>query len=132
MVFDVGVAMKLILFLALFPMSFFWLRNAHRIFIKKDYSDVALKRGESPANPEKWAKSVGILNLAAGGCSVWIILSIFVWGTFGIKIGPSMEYDTWSAIAGSTIWIKIFADFIIKTQAHPFKFGRDAKKEEKK
>ncbi|PLX99806.1 MAG: hypothetical protein C0623_08325 [Desulfuromonas sp.] len=129
MVLDVGVAVKLMLFIALFPMAFFWLRRAYRIFIKKDYSDVALKRGESPADPKKWAKVVGILNLLTGGCAAWIILAIFSWGAFGIRLGLSMEYDTWSAIAGSTIWIKIFADYIIKTQAHPFKFGRNKKAE---
>lgn len=132
MVFDVGVAMTWILFLALFPMAFFWLRRAWKIFIKKDYTEVALKRGESPPKPEKWATAVGLLNLGAGACSVWIILGVPIWIATGIEIGPFKEYETWSAMAGSTIWIKIFADYIIKTQAHPFKFGKKQKKSEDK
>jgi hypothetical protein len=36
-------------------------------------------------------------------------------------------YKTWSAMAGSTIWIKIFADFIISRQAHPFNLGKKKK-----
>jgi hypothetical protein len=31
-----------------------------------------------------------------------------------------MEYDTWSAIAGVTIWLKFIADFILGHHAHPF------------
>ncbi len=115
MVFDVSVAMTWILFLALFPMAFFWLRRAWRIFIKRNYSEVALKRGESPANPEKWAPLAGLLNLAAGGMAVWII---------GCVLMGRLPYETWSAMAGITIWGKIFADFILSRQAHPFTFGK--------
>ena len=60
MVFDISIAITWLLFLALFPMAFFWLRRAYRIFIKKDYSEVALKRGEAPADPKKWAPATGI------------------------------------------------------------------------
>jgi len=130
MTFDVGVAMTWILFLALFPMAFFWLRRAHKVLIKKDYSEVALKGGESPANPAKFALPVGLLNLATGACAVWIIVGVALWIATGIEIGPFKKYATWSALAGSTIWIKIFADYIIKIQAHPFKFGRKNKSRE--
>ena len=115
MIFDVSVAMTWILFLALFPMSFFCLRRAYRIFVKKNYSEVALKKGESPANPKKWAPIVGLLNLAAGGSCAYVIVSV-VMGLY--------PYDTWSAIAGTTIWGKIMADFIVRMQAHPFQFGK--------
>ena len=52
MVFDFTVAMTWILFLALFPIAFFWLRRAWRILIRRDFSEVALKRGEPPENPK--------------------------------------------------------------------------------
>ena len=55
MEFNVSVAMNLLLFMALFPMAFIWLRRAYRIIFKKDYSEVALKRGEPPENPKKYA-----------------------------------------------------------------------------
>jgi len=115
MVFDIGVAMTWILFLALFPMAFFWLRRAWRIFIKKNYSEVATKRGLPPANPKKWAPVVGILNLICGSVAVWVIISVLL-GLY--------TYDTWSAIAGITIWGKIIADLIIRFQAHPIQFGK--------
>ena len=111
----VSLALNWILFLALFPLSFFWLRRAWKIFIKKNYSEVALKRGEPPVNQEKWAPLVGILNLIAGGACIWTIVGV---------VGAFYDYDTWSAIAGTTIWGKIIADFIIRMQAHPFKFGK--------
>jgi hypothetical protein len=111
MVFNTSVALTWILFLALFPIAFFWLRRAWRILARGDYSEVALKRGESPANPKKFAPYAAAINIIAGGTLIWIIINIL----FGL-----MEYDTWSAIAGVTIWLKFIADFILGHHAHPF------------
>ena len=55
MVFDVSVVLTWILFIALFPIGFFWLRRAWRIVVNRDFSDVATKHGESPPTPEKFA-----------------------------------------------------------------------------
>ncbi|MHB8713903.1 MAG: hypothetical protein ACYDAI_11030 [Trichloromonadaceae bacterium] len=115
MIFNASIAMTWILFLALFPMAFIWLRRAWRIFIKKDHSEVALKKGVSPPNPKKWAPVVGLLNLAAGAVAVAVII--------GVASGHWL-YDTWTAMAGTTIWLKLFLDFIISRQAHPMNFGR--------
>jgi hypothetical protein len=111
MVFDISIVITWILFLALFPMTFFWFRRAYRIFIKKDYSEVALKRGESPPNPQKWAPFTGGLNLIAGGIALTAIIGV------AAAIFP---YKTWSSMAGMTLWGKIIGDFIISRQAHPF------------
>lgn len=67
MVFDISVALTWILFLALFPIAFFWLRRAWRILVRGDYSEVAIKRGEPPANPKKFAPYAAAINLIAGG-----------------------------------------------------------------
>ena len=122
MVFDISIVITWLLFLALFPMAFFWLRRAYRIFIKKDYSEVALKRGEAPADPKKWAPATGIINLAAGGTALVTIIGVLL---------ALMPYKTWSAIAGVTLWFKVFADYIISRQAHPFVLGRKKDKEKK-
>jgi hypothetical protein len=114
--FDVTVAITIILFLALFPMAFIWLRRAYRIFLKKNYAEVALKNGDPPENPEKFALYTGMVNLVAGSVAVIIIL--------GVAAGL-LEYKVWSTMAGLTIWIKVFADFIVSRQAHPYKFGKD-------
>ena len=127
--FDISSAITWILFLALFPMAFIWLRRAYRIFIKKDYSEVALKRGEAPANPEKWAPATGIVNLAAGGTALVTILGVLLYPATGIST-VFKDYKTWSSIAGVTIWFKVFADYIVSRQAHPFELGR--KKDKKK
>lgn len=118
MVFDIGVALTWLLFLALFPMVFFWIRRAWRILIKKNYSEVATKRGLPPKNPKKWAPFVGLLNLICGGIAAWVIISVLI-GFY--------SYETWSAIAGLTIWGKIIADFIIRFQAHPINFDKKRK-----
>jgi hypothetical protein len=122
MVFDISIVITWLLFLALFPMAFFWLRRAYRIFIKKDYSEVALKRGEAPADPKKWAPATGIINLAAGGTALVTIIGVLL---------ALMPYKTWSAMAGVTLWFKVFADYIISRQAHPFVLGRKKDKEKK-
>lgn len=129
MVFNLSIALTWILFLALFPVSFFWLRRAWRVLIKRDYSEVALKRGKSPENPKKWALPVGIVNLVAGAVTLWIVIGVPFWIATGIKIGPFSHYQSWSALAGSTIWLKIILDFTIRQQAHPFAIGRKKKKE---
>lgn len=109
MVFDISVAMTWILFLALFPISFVWLRRAWRIVMQRDFSEVALKRGETPPNPEKFAPYEMGINLVCGIILVSVIGSVLmgVW-----------EYATWSAIAGSTIWCKFIASFALSRHAH--------------
>ena len=76
MVFDVSVALTWILFLALFPMAFFWLRRAWRILVRRDFSEVAIKRGESPPNPEKYAPYAMAINLVAGIVACVVIVTV--------------------------------------------------------
>lgn len=127
MTFDAATALIWILYLALFPMSFYWLRRAWRIFVNKDYSEVALKKGLPPANPEKFATITGIVNILAGVAAIWIIAGVALYIATGIKIGPFDSFDGWNAYAGSTIWLKLIIDFIIKRQAHPIVLGRKKK-----
>jgi len=120
MVFDFSVALTWILFLALFPISFFWLRRAWRILFRRDFSEVALKGGESPPDPEKFAPYAGVINLVAGGVAVAVILMVIAFG---------LPYSTWSAIAGSTIFCKLFADFGLSRHAHG-KWGKPSEPSE--
>lgn len=115
MIFNASIALTWILFLALFPIAFFWLRRTWRIVIKRDWSEVAQKRGVPPANPEKFAPYAAAINFIAGIIAVFVIV--------GVLMG-AMEYDTWTAIAGSTIWMKFIFDFILSRQAHPIAPGR--------
>ena len=110
MVFDVSVALTWILFLALFPIAFFWLRRAWRIVVKRDFSEVALRRGESPANPARYAPFAAAINLIGAGIVLFVILGV---------VSARLDYEIWSAIAGSTIWMKFIFDFILSRQAHP-------------
>jgi hypothetical protein len=109
MIFDVSIAMTWLLFLALFPITFYWTRNAWRILYQRDYSHVALKRGEPPSNPEKFAPYAAAINLTGAAIVVYVI--------FGV-VSATMAYSTWSAVAGSTIWMKIIFDFILSRHAH--------------
>lgn len=127
MTFDAATALIWILYLALFPMAFYWFRRAWKIFVNKDYSEVALKGGVPPANPEKWATTTGVVNIMAGTSATWIILGVMLYIATGIKIGPFDSFEGWNAYAGSTIWLKLIIDFIIKRQAHPIVLGRKKK-----
>lgn len=109
MVFDVSVVITWILFLALFPMAFFWYQRAWRIIYKRDFSEVALKRGESPPNPEKFAPYEMVVNMVAGTVALMVIVFVLL---------GELEYDAWTAIAGTTIWCKFFASFILSRHAH--------------
>ena len=106
---DIFTVVTWILFLGLFPISFFWLRKAWLIGIKKDYSHVALKKGLPPKNPKKYAPYAVAINLLGGLVLFIVILLIIIAG---------LHYDTWTAIVGPTIWMKFIADFILSRQAH--------------
>ena len=110
MIFNASIALNWILFLALFPIAFFWFRRAWRILFRRDFSEVALKGGMPPANPARYAPYTLAINLIGG---VVIVFTIF-----GIVTG-SMDFDTWTATAGVTIWMKFFLDFALGRHAHP-------------
>jgi hypothetical protein len=109
MVFDFSVALTWVLFLALFPMAFIWLRRAWRILFKRDFSEVALKHGMSPLKPERWAPYELLINFLAGGIALTLIV--------GVALGL-LDFSTWTAIGGSTLWCKIFASFALSRHAH--------------
>ena len=100
----VSLALNWILFLALFPMAFFWLRRAWRILGRRDFSEVALKRGEAPPDAARWAPYEMAINGVAGVVIVFVIVGVLVVG---------LPFDTWTAVAGSTIWCKFFAGFAL-------------------
>lgn len=126
MVPDVATVIFWILFLALFPISFVWLRRAYRIIHNKDYSEVALIRGEPPPNPARYAPFTATVNLLAGLALVYVIVSIIVWIAFGIVM-MNPDFQNWVAVAGSTLWLKIIFDFLISRQAKMFSKQQQSK-----
>jgi hypothetical protein len=90
-------------------MAFFWFRRAWRIVVKRDYSEVAIKRGQSPADPAKWAPYALAINVVAGSAALFVIVAVGVLG---------LPYDTWTAIAGTTVWSKFLLDFALSRHAH--------------
>ena len=96
--------------LALFPVAFFWLRRAWRIFFKRDFSEVALKKGLPPPDAERYAPYEMIINLLGGIVMVGVLVAVL-----GFQ---ALERDDWVAIAGSTLWIKLFASFALSRHAH--------------
>lgn len=111
----ISLALNWVIFLALFPIGYTWLRRAWRIIVRRDFSEVALKRGESPANPEKFAPYCAVINLVCGVIVVCVILGV---------VAAVLPYENWTAIAGITIWCKFLFDFLLSRHAHPMTFGR--------
>ena len=74
MILNASIALNWILFLALFPIAFFWFRRAWRILFRRDFSEVALKGGMPPANPARYAPYTLAINLIGG---VVIVFTIF-------------------------------------------------------
>lgn len=99
-----------IFLLALFPIAFFWLRRAYRILVRNDFSEVALKRGLPPPDPQKYAPYEMAINMVGGVVVVVVLVAVL-----GFQ---ALVFDDWVAIAGVTLWMKIFASFVLSRQAH--------------
>ncbi len=69
-----------------------------------------MKGGEAPAAAVRFAPYTAAVNLIAGGIMAAVILLV---------LGAFIAYETWTAVAGSTIWLKFIADFIVSRHAHP-------------
>lgn len=106
----IHLALTWILFLALFPISFLWLRKAYRIAVKKDYSLVAMKRGVPAPNPRKFIVPEIVLHTVAA--------LLVIYALYGVIVG-GWHYNEWTALAGSAIWCKILFSFVIARHAHP-------------
>lgn len=105
--------------LALIPVAFFWLRRAWRIFFKRDFSEVALKKGLPPPNAEKYAPYEMVINFVGGIVLVGVLVAVL-----GFQ---ALDRDDWMAIAGVTLWMKIFASFALSRHAHGIDFGSKKK-----
>ncbi len=119
---SVSVALNWILFLALFPITFFWLRRAWRIIVKRDFSEVALKHGMPPPQPEKFAPYCAVINVLGALCLIFVVFGVLA-GGFGLLTEP-LTTETWTGAAGITIWSKFMLDFVLSRHAHPMQFGR--------
>ncbi|MCK5128282.1 MAG: hypothetical protein KAQ68_00410 [Clostridiales bacterium] len=106
---NIYVVLTRLMFLGLFPLSIFWLRRAWLIGIKKDYSYVALKKGLPPENPKKYAIFSLAINLIAGLIFAAMILLVIIVG---------LDYEIWTAVVGTTLWTKLFIEFILSRHAH--------------
>ena len=109
--------------LALVPVAFFWLRRAYRILIKKDFSEVALKRGEPPENAERYAPYEMAINFVGGVVMVGVLVAVL-----GFQ---ALAREDWMAIAGITLWMKLFASFALSRHAHGINFGTKKNQEPK-
>lgn len=101
--------------LALFPVVFFWFRRVYRILIKRDFSEVALKKGVPAPNAEKYAPYEMVINLIGGTVILMVIFSVLL----GL-----LDYQAWIAVAGSTLWLKLFASFALGRHAHGIAPGK--------
>jgi hypothetical protein len=105
-----------IFLIALFPVAFFWLRRAYRILVKRDFSEVALKKGVAPANAEHYAPYEMAINMIGG-----VVLAGVLVAVLGFQ---ALASEDWIAVAGVTLWMKLLASFALSRQAHGQGLGR--------
>ncbi|MDO5653252.1 MAG: hypothetical protein Q4G39_04030 [Brachymonas sp.] len=96
--------------LILLPIAFIWLRRAWCIGVKHDYSQVALKKGLPPPDAERYAPYEMLINLAGGLSLLGVLVAVL-----GFQ---ALSREDWTAIAGCTLWLKLFASFALSRQAH--------------
>jgi hypothetical protein len=111
-----------IFLIVLFPVAFFWLRRVYRILVKRDFSEVALKKGMPPPNAEKYAPYEMVINLVGGVVMVGVLIAVL-----GFQ---ALSSENWIAIAGVTLWMKLLLSFLLGRQAHglgPAKSKRKSK-----
>ena len=96
--------------LALMPVAFFWLRRAWRILVRRDFSEVALKKGVPPPDAEKYAPYEMAINLVGGVVLVGVLVAVL-----GFQ---ALAREDWIAVAGSTLWLKLFLSFALGRHAH--------------
>lgn len=99
-----------IFLLALVPVAFFWLRRAWRILVKRDFSEVALKKGMPPPDAERFAPYEMVINLIGGVVLVGVMVAVL-----GFQ---ALAHEDWVAVAGSTLWLKLFLSFALARHAH--------------
>jgi hypothetical protein len=110
--------------LALFPIAFFWARRAYRILIRRDFSEVALKKGMPPADPERYAHYEFVINFLPAIVLIGVLISSFLpllWVFVDVNLnidGWILDRDTRLQYAGVTIWLKVFASFALSRHAH--------------
>ena len=63
-----------------------------------------------PPDPEKFAPYEMVINLIGGVVMVVVLVSVL-----GFQ---ALERQDWIAIAGSTLWVKLFASFALSRHAH--------------
>ena len=102
--------------LALFPVAFFWLRRAWRILVRRDFSEVALKRGVPPPDAARFAPYEMAINLVAGVVIAGVLVAVL-----GFQ---ALSREDWIAVAGVTLWMKLFASFALSRHAHGLTLGR--------
>jgi hypothetical protein len=108
-----------IFLLALVPVAFFWLRRAWRILVKRDFSEVALKRGLPPPDAET-LRPLRDGHQPGGGYRDGHGVLVAVLGF------QALAREDWIAVAGSTLWIKLFASFALSRHAHGIGGARSA------
>lgn len=110
--------------LALFPISFFWVRRAYRILIKHDFSEVALKKGVPPPNAERYATYEFVINFVPAIVLIGVLVSsllplLWMLGDVSWELeGLILNRDDRLMFAGVTIWLKVFGSFALSRQAH--------------
>ncbi|WP_119153855.1 hypothetical protein [Caldimonas tepidiphila] len=96
----------LLLALALAALCF---RRAWTILVRRNFAEVAVRQGQAPADPARWAPYAAVIHLVAGA----VVLASVLAALLGLA-----PFSTWSSTVGLTLWIYLFALHLLARRAH--------------
>ena len=97
-------------------MSTKFMTDPIRILVKRDFSEVALKKGVAPPNAEHYAPYEMAINLVGGAIMVGVLVAVL-----GFQ---ALASEDWIAVAGVTLWMKLLMSFMLGRQAHGLNAGK--------
>lgn len=106
---DASVVFAWLLLLLAVALAALCFRRAWTVLVQRNFAEVAVLRGESPAEPERWAPYAVAIHLLAGGVmSAAVISALLGWAAFA----------NWSSVIGLTLWFYLLALHVLARRAH--------------
>ncbi|PPE69109.1 hypothetical protein IS481_02470 [Caldimonas thermodepolymerans] len=85
------------------------LKRAWTIIVRRNFAEVAVRRGQPPRDPERWAPYAAGIHLVCGALMTGAVLAAL------LGLAP---YATWTGTIGLTLWGYLLALHLLARAAH--------------
>jgi hypothetical protein len=106
---DASVILAWLLLLLGVALAALCLKRAWTIIVRRNYAEVAVRRGASPRQPERWAPYAAGIHLVGGALMIGAVLCAL------LGLAP---FATWTSAIGLTLWAYLFALSMLARTAH--------------